>query len=110
TPWSPSDVRSARRSRNEGETAMTGVSVMVLLLLLLIGIALGAGALWVVGRLRRQRLAELESGAQATAARILEEARKEGEAIRNEAPGQARDILGQAYVEREGERRGHRRR
>ncbi len=87
---------------------MTGLSVMVLLLLLLIGIALGAGALWVVGRLRRQRLAELERGAQATAARILEEARKEGEAIRNEAQGQARDLLGQAKVESEREVRDHR--
>ena len=87
---------------------MTGVSVMVLLLLLLIGIALGAGALWVVGRLRRQRLAELESGAQATAARILEEARKEGEAIRNEAQSQARHLLGQAKVEWEREVRDHR--
>src|SRR6266851_5787107 len=36
---------------------MTVVNAMVLLL---IGIGLGAGALWLVGRLRRQRLAELE--------------------------------------------------
>src|SRR6266699_2759476 len=58
---------------------MTVVNAMVLLLM---GIFLGAGALWLVGRLRRRRLAELESGAQATAARIVEEARKEGDAVR----------------------------
>src|SRR5439155_1471365 len=45
--------------------------------LLLIGVFLGAGALWLVGRLRRRRLAELESRAHATEARIVEEARKE---------------------------------
>src|SRR5207237_9004838 len=84
---------------------MTVVNAMVLLLM---GILLGAGALWVVGRLRRQRLAELESGAQATAARILEEARKEGEAIRNEAQSQARHLLGQAKVEWEREVRDQR--
>ena len=43
-----------------------------LILALLIGIALGAGVLALVDRLRRRRVAELETSAHATAARIVE--------------------------------------
>src|SRR5438876_10717720 len=81
---------------------MTVVNVVVLLL---IGIGLGAGALWFVGRLRRRRLAELESGAHATAARIVEEARKEGDAIRKEAQSQAADLVSRAKADRAREAR-----
>src|SRR5881628_75964 len=84
---------------------MTVVNAMVLLLM---GILLGAGALWLVGRLRRRRLAELESGAQATAARIVEEARKESDAIRKEAQSQAADLVGRAKADSEREARDHR--
>src|SRR6266581_2741831 len=80
---------------------MTVVNAMVLLL----GIGLGAGALLLVGRLRRQRLAELESGAQATAVRIVEEARKEGDAVRKEAQSQAADLVGRAKADSEREAR-----
>src|SRR2546428_10844707 len=84
---------------------MTVVNAMVLLLM---GIFLGAGALWLVGRLRRRRLAELESGAQATAARIVEEARKEGDAIRKEAQSQAADLGGRPKADSERRAPGHR--
>ncbi len=83
---------------------MTVVNAMVLLL----GIGLGAGALLLVGRLRRRRLAELESGAQATAVRIVEEARKEGDAIRKEARSQVADLVGRAKADAEREARDHR--
>jgi len=83
---------------------MTVVNAIVLLL----GIGLGAGAFWFVGRLRRRRLAELESGAHATAARIVEEARKEGDAIRKEAQSQAADLVSRAKADWEREARDHR--
>ena len=83
---------------------MTVVNAMVLLL----GIGLGAGALLLVARLRRRRLAELESGAQATAVRIVEEARKEGDAIRKEAQSQVADLVGRAKADAEREARDHR--
>src|SRR5213592_2845479 len=83
---------------------MTVVNAMVLLL----GIGLGAGALLLVGRLRRRRLAELESRAHATAARIVEEARKESDAIRKEAQSQAADLVGRAKADSEREARDHR--
>src|SRR5438093_519508 len=72
---------------------MTVVNVVILLL---IGIGLGAGALWLVGRLRRRRLAELESGAYATAARIVEEARDEA---RHDAARHIRQIEAEACEE-----------
>jgi len=65
--------------------------------------ALGAFAVWLVDRMRRERVAQLETGAHATATRILEEARKEAEAIRKEAQGQAKDLLAQAKTEWERE-------
>src|SRR5437763_15874731 len=83
---------------------MTVLNAMVLLL----GIGLGAGALLLVDRLRRRRLAELESGAQATAARIVAEARKEGDAIRQEAHSQAADLVGRAKEDRERQAPDHR--
>src|SRR2546427_564381 len=78
------------------------------MVLLRMGVFLGAGALCLVGRLRRRRLAELESGAQATAARIVEEARKESDAIRKEAQSQAGDLVGRAKADSEREARDHR--
>src|SRR5437773_7962640 len=75
---------------------------------LLVGVFLGAGALWLVGRLRRRRLAELESRAHATAARIVEEARKEGDAIRKAGQSQAADLVSGAKADWEREARDHR--
>jgi ribonuclease Y len=82
---------------------------MMILLSGLLGLALGAGSVWLLERVRRQRVVELEKGAQATAARIVEEARKEGEAIRKEAQLQAKDVVIQAKTEWEREARDQRR-
>jgi ribonuclease Y len=70
---------------------------------------LGAGlfALWT--HLRGRRLAELETSAKATAARILEEARIEGDAVRREAHIQAKDLLIESKTEWEQEAREQRR-
>ena len=76
------------------------------ILLALIAVAVVAGAIWLYGRHRR--LGQLETGAQATAARILEEARKEAEALRKEAQTQARDVIVQAKADWEKEARGQR--
>jgi ribonuclease Y len=73
------------------------------------GLVLGAGAMWLLDRVRRQRLGQLEAGAQSTAARIVEEARKEGEAVRKEAQVQAKELLVQAKAEGEREMRDQRR-
>jgi ribonuclease Y len=83
--------------------------MMNLIPALLIGLAVGAGAVWLFDRMRRQRLAELESTAHGTAARIVEEARKEGEAVRKEAQLHAKDVLIQAKAEWEREVRDQRR-
>ncbi len=71
--------------------------------------AAGAAAVALVDRIRRRRVAELEAGAQSTAARIVEEARKEGDAIRKEAQLQAKDVTIQAKAEWEREAREQRR-
>src|SRR5207253_9905087 len=64
-----------------------------LILALVLGVVLGAGALALVDRVRRRRVAELETGAHATAARIVEEARKEGDTVRKEAQIHAKDLM-----------------
>jgi ribonuclease Y len=81
---------------------------LTMMLPLLIGIGVGVGGFWLVDRVRRQRLRELETGAHATAARVLEEARKEGDAIRKEAQTQAKDLLIQAKADWEREARDQR--
>ena len=75
---------------------------------LLFGVGVGAGAIVLLDRLRRRRISELEAGAHATAARILEEARKEADATRREAQTQAKEVLVQAKAESEREARDHR--
>jgi len=75
---------------------------------LLFGVGVGAGAIVLLDRLRRRRISELETGAHATAARILEEARKEADATRREAQTQAKEVLVQAKAESEREARDHR--
>src|SRR5690349_5523696 len=96
--------RGARRRRaTEGETSMTETVIA-----LLFGVGVGAGAIVLLDRLRRRRISELETGAHATAARILEEARKEADATRREAQTQAKEVLVQAKAESEREARDHR--
>ncbi len=84
------------------------MAIVMWIIVGLTGVGLGAGLVWLLGRLRGQRLAELERGANATAARIVEEARKEGAAVRREAQIQARDVVGQAKADWEREVRDHR--
>ncbi|HZP43606.1 MAG TPA: ribonuclease Y [Candidatus Binatia bacterium] len=78
-------------------------------LLLAVAFILGGLAVLVLDRVRRQRVADLEANAQATAARIVEEARKEADAVRKEAQLQAKDLLIQAKAEGERELREQRR-
>jgi ribonucrease Y len=75
---------------------------------LLFGVGVGVGAMVLLDRLRRRRISELETGAHATAGRILEEARKEADATRREAQTQAKEVLVQAKAESEREARDHR--
>src|SRR5881409_569025 len=79
-----------------------------LILALVLGVVLGAGALALVDRVRRRRVAELETSAHATAARIVEEARKEGDAVRKEAQLYAKDLMIQAKADWEREARDQR--
>src|SRR5262249_48597661 len=103
--------RGARAGRRrtfrgrEGEPTMT----TVVLLGVLVGLAVGAGAVWLLYRLRRRQLVALKSGAEGTASRILEEASKEGDAIRREAQIQAKDLLIKTKAESEEDAREQRR-
>ena len=63
----------------------------------------------VVDRARRQRLGEMQDTANLTAARVVEEARKEADALRKEAQIQAKDALIQAKSDWERELRDQRR-
>ncbi len=73
------------------------------------GLVVGALAVWLIDGLRRRRVAELESSAHTTAARIVEEARKEGDTLRKEAEVHAKDVVIQAKAESEREAREQRR-
>jgi ribonuclease Y len=76
--------------------------------LILIAAVLGGAGVWLVDRMRRRRVTELEASAHATASRILEEARKEGDAIRKAAETQAKDLLVQARADWEREAKDQR--
>ena len=76
--------------------------------LIVIAAVLGGVAVWLVDRLRRRRVSELEATAHATASRILEEARKEGDTIRKAAETQVKDLLVQARADAEREARDQR--
>src|SRR5436309_2517239 len=62
-----------------------------LILALVIGIALGASAVGLVDRVRRRRVAELETGAHTTAARIAEEARHDAARHIRQVEAEARE-------------------
>jgi ribonuclease Y len=79
---------------------------IVTIVLVVVPAGIIAASLWLLARHRR--LGELETAAHATASRILEEARKEAEAIRREAQSQARDLLVQAKADWEREARDQR--
>jgi ribonuclease Y len=81
---------------------------MTILFIALIVVALGVAAAVAWLAVRHRRLREVELGAHATATRILEEARREGEAIRKEAQSQARELLVQAKADWEREARDQR--
>jgi len=74
----------------------------------LIGLALGAGLIWLFVYIRQRQTEDLAANARATADRILEEARKEGEAVRKEAQLQAKDVIIQAKADWEREVREQR--
>jgi ribonuclease Y len=78
------------------------------LVLLVVGLVAGAAAVWIATRIREGRVVELEKGAQTTAARIVEEARKEAEALRKEGQSQAKEFVVQAKADWELEARRHR--
>src|SRR5262249_46389747 len=82
--------------RAEGGTYMISTVTIVSSL---IAALLGGVVVWLVDGLRRRRVAELEAAAHTTGSRIVEEARKEGDAIRKAAQGQARDLLVQAKAD-----------
>jgi ribonuclease Y len=60
---------------------------------LLAGLLLGAGGVYALDRARRRQVREAEQATHDTAARVVEEARKEGEALRREAELQAKELL-----------------
>jgi ribonuclease Y len=82
---------------------------MLNVLWLILGAALGAVAFGLVERARRRQASNARAAADEAASRIVEEARKDGDAIRKEAEGRAKDILIQAKNERDQEVRDQRR-
>ena len=82
---------------------------METILWLIAGVALGALAYAVVERARGRQASNARLAADEAASRIVAEARKDGEAIRKEAEGRAKDILIQAKNERDQESREQRR-
>jgi ribonuclease Y len=84
------------------------MNIVVLALSIVVAVALGGAAVWFYDRTRRERAAQVEAGAHATAVRIVEEARKEGEAVRKEAHIQAKELLIQMKTDAEREAREQR--
>jgi ribonuclease Y len=80
-----------------------------LLLGVLVGLVLGALAVALIDRARRMREASAQAATHETAARIVEEARKEAGTLRTEAELRAKDLVIQAKAEAEREAREQRR-
>ena len=59
----------------------------------LVGLALGALAAALIDRARRMRAASAQAATQETAARIVEEARKEAATLRTESELRAKDLV-----------------
>src|ERR1051325_4707078 len=78
------------------------------IMFLVIGIGAGVAGMFLVERLRRSRAKAVEASAHATAARIVEEARKEADTVRSEAQTQAKDVVLQAKADWEREAREQR--
>jgi ribonuclease Y len=82
---------------------------LIILEIVVASIVIGAGLAFVLDRVRqRSRMAQAEQAA-ATAARVLDEARKESEVVRKEAQVQSKDVLLNAQQEAERETRERRR-
>jgi len=75
----------------------------------LLGLLLGALVFVILDRVRRSRTASARASADETAARMVEEARKESETLRKEAELGAKDLLIQAQAEAERDAREARR-
>ena len=75
----------------------------------LVGLALGAGLVWLLTSARRRQTEDLAATARTTADRILDEARKEGDAIRKEAQLQVKESILQGKADFEREMREQRR-
>jgi ribonucrease Y len=74
-----------------------------------VGLALGILVFVVIDRTRRRRAAAAQAVANDTAARMVEEARKEADALRKEAELRAKDVVLQAKAEAERDAREQRR-
>jgi ribonuclease Y len=82
---------------------------MELILAVVVGLLGGTAVMYLIDRTRRQRARETEQATHATAARVVEEARKEGEALRREAELQAKEIALRAKNDAEREAKEQRR-
>ncbi|MCI0347158.1 MAG: Rnase Y domain-containing protein, partial [Chloroflexi bacterium] len=75
----------------------------------LLGLALGALVVFLLDRVRRARATAAQATASGTAARMVEEARKEADALRTEAELRAKDLVIQAKADAERDGREQRR-
>jgi len=75
----------------------------------LVGLALGALVFVLLDRVRRSRAAGAQAAANETAARMIEEARKEADTLRKEADLRAKDLIIQAKADAERDAREQRR-
>jgi ribonucrease Y len=82
---------------------------MELIVGIVLGLLAGAAVMYGLDRARRQRAREAEQATHETAARVVDEARKEGEALRREAELQAKEIVLRAKNEAEREAKEQRR-
>ncbi len=82
---------------------------MIVLEIIVASILTGAGLAFVFDRVRQRSRSAQDAQAAATAARILDEARKESEVVRKEAQVQAKDVVLNAQQEAERETRERRR-
>jgi ribonuclease Y len=82
---------------------------LIIFEIVVISIVIGVGLAFVLDRVRQRSRAAQAEQAAATAARVLDEARKESEVVRKEAQVQAKDVLLNAQQEAERDTRERRR-